>query len=49
MTEATKEEKMMVILVFGILSIISLLDGNYVAGAGFASALAIYYLSREGV
>lgn len=48
MSEVTWQEKVAVIVVFGALAIYSLYMGNELAASGYATALATYYMSREG-
>lgn len=48
-TKPTMMEKMVVLGIFGTLAIYSLVVlENVEAAAGFATSIAVYYLSREG-
>ena len=42
-------ERVAVIFIFGILAGYSLYTGNIEAATGFASTIAVYFLSRTGV
>lgn len=48
MSTVTWQERTAVIIVFGALAIYSLYQGNELAASGYATALATYYMSREG-
>lgn len=42
-------EKWLVIGIFGLLAIIFALNGNLAAATGFATSIATYVMSRQGV
>uniref|UniRef100_A0A6H2A1J7 Uncharacterized protein n=1 Tax=viral metagenome TaxID=1070528 RepID=A0A6H2A1J7_9ZZZZ len=48
--KVTLAEKLVVLVIFGTLAVYSLVKlEDIVAASGFASTVAVYYLSRDGV